>query len=141
MHSFSATSRTPTGGLPFSVPTRSFSFSTQQTTFPSALRGSSRFASTFEDDESGALSDTYASCPPLRSLAIAPLPRISLVARPSRSRQPLAVEPVSKREPLVRGGQSYGIPTHSISPVLVMVTSTPWQQPVWLTWNYRLIPE
>ncbi|KAL4069145.1 PSP1 C-terminal conserved region-domain-containing protein [Scleroderma yunnanense] len=50
MHSFSTTNRTGVGGLPSSVPTRSSSFSNQQTTFPSTLRGS-RFASTFEDDE------------------------------------------------------------------------------------------
>ncbi|KAG6329849.1 hypothetical protein ID866_9239 [Astraeus odoratus] len=46
------------GGLPASVPTRSSSFSNPQATFPSALRGS-RFASTFEDDESEGLSDSY----------------------------------------------------------------------------------
>ncbi|KAH7884075.1 PSP1 C-terminal conserved region-domain-containing protein [Phlebopus sp. FC_14] len=56
MQSFSNGSRA--GGLPSSVPTRSFSFSTSATNFSSAMR-ESRFASTFEDDESEALSDTY----------------------------------------------------------------------------------
>ncbi|GBE78544.1 hypothetical protein SCP_0114330 [Sparassis crispa] len=49
------------GSLPQSVPTRSASFSSSppsgQAMFPSAMRDS-RFASTFEDDESEALSDT-----------------------------------------------------------------------------------
>ncbi|KAH0838700.1 PSP1 C-terminal conserved region-domain-containing protein [Lanmaoa asiatica] len=56
MHSFNTTARA--GGLPSSVPTRSSSFSNPQTNFASAMR-ESRFASTFEDDESEALSDTY----------------------------------------------------------------------------------
>lgn len=56
MHSFNTTSRP--GGLPSSVPTRSSSFSNPQSNFASAMR-ESRFASTFEDDESEALSDTY----------------------------------------------------------------------------------
>ena len=49
-------------GLPQSVPTRSSSssFSTHpQASFSSAMRESRAFASTFEDDESEALSDTY----------------------------------------------------------------------------------
>ncbi|KIM50569.1 hypothetical protein SCLCIDRAFT_1225253, partial [Scleroderma citrinum Foug A] len=50
MHSFNTSSRTITGGLPSSVPTRSPSFPNQQTIFFSALRGS-RFVSTFEDDD------------------------------------------------------------------------------------------
>ncbi|KAG1746946.1 PSP1 C-terminal conserved region-domain-containing protein [Suillus lakei] len=49
--------RTPTG-LPMSVPTRSSSFSNPQSNYSSALR-ESHFESTFEDDESEALSDTY----------------------------------------------------------------------------------
>ncbi|KAF9242340.1 PSP1 C-terminal conserved region-domain-containing protein [Melanogaster broomeanus] len=56
MQSLNPGSRT---GLPSSVPIRSSSFSNNsQATFSSALR-ESRFASTFEDDESEALSDTY----------------------------------------------------------------------------------
>ena len=54
MHSFNTTSR----ALPSSVPTRSSSFSNPQSNFASAMR-ESRFASTFEDDESEVLSDTY----------------------------------------------------------------------------------
>ena len=50
MHAFNTTART--GG------TRSSSFSNPQTNFASAMR-ESRFASTVEDDESEALSDTY----------------------------------------------------------------------------------
>ncbi|KAG9310309.1 PSP1 C-terminal conserved region-domain-containing protein [Chiua virens] len=56
MQPFNTTART--GGLPSSVPTRSSSFSNPQTNFASAMR-ESRFASTVEDDESEALSDTY----------------------------------------------------------------------------------
>ncbi|KAG6371527.1 PSP1 C-terminal conserved region-domain-containing protein [Boletus reticuloceps] len=56
MHPFNTTSRT--GALPSSVPTRSSSFSNPQSNFASAMR-ESRFASTVEDDESEALSDTY----------------------------------------------------------------------------------
>ncbi|KIJ58928.1 hypothetical protein HYDPIDRAFT_33683 [Hydnomerulius pinastri MD-312] len=57
MQSFNTGSRA--GGLPSSVPTRSSSFSNHpQANFSSAMR-ESRFASTFEDDESEALSDTY----------------------------------------------------------------------------------
>lgn len=51
----------PQPGLPSSVPTRSSSFSTgsnAQALFSSAMR-ESRFASTFEDDESEALSDIH----------------------------------------------------------------------------------
>ncbi|KAG1741838.1 PSP1 C-terminal conserved region-domain-containing protein [Suillus paluster] len=47
-----------TTGLPMSVPTRSSSFSNPQSNYSSALR-ESHFESTFEDDESEALSDTY----------------------------------------------------------------------------------
>lgn len=54
MHSFTSAR---TGGLPSSVPTRSSSFSNEQYTF-STLRGS-RFASTFEDDESEDTYDVY----------------------------------------------------------------------------------
>ncbi|KAG2090375.1 PSP1 C-terminal conserved region-domain-containing protein [Suillus discolor] len=50
--------RTLTTGLPMSVPTRSSSFSNPQSNYSSALR-ESHFESTFEDDESEALSDTY----------------------------------------------------------------------------------
>ena len=56
MHTFNTTARM--GGLPSSVPTRSSSFSNPQSNFASAMR-ESRFASTVEDDESEALSDTY----------------------------------------------------------------------------------
>ncbi|KAG0693339.1 PSP1 C-terminal conserved region-domain-containing protein [Suillus ampliporus] len=49
---------TRTTGLPMSVPTRSSSFSNPQSNYSSALR-ESHFESTFEDDESEALSDTY----------------------------------------------------------------------------------
>ncbi|KAF8139799.1 PSP1 C-terminal conserved region-domain-containing protein [Boletus edulis] len=56
MHPFNTTSRS--GALPSSVPTRSSSFSNPQSNFASAMR-ESRFASTVEDDESEALSDTY----------------------------------------------------------------------------------
>ncbi|KAF9229798.1 PSP1-domain-containing protein [Gyrodon lividus] len=56
MQSFNTGGRA--GELPSSVPTRSSSFSNPQANFSSAMR-ESRFASTFEDDESEALSDTY----------------------------------------------------------------------------------
>ncbi|KAG2036196.1 PSP1 C-terminal conserved region-domain-containing protein [Suillus americanus] len=52
------TSATTATGLPMSVPTRSSSFSNPQSNYSSALR-ESHFESTFEDDESEALSDTY----------------------------------------------------------------------------------
>ncbi|KAG8220205.1 PSP1 C-terminal conserved region-domain-containing protein [Butyriboletus roseoflavus] len=58
MHSFNTTTTARAGALPSSVPTRSSSFSNPQTNFASAMR-ESRFASTVEDDESEALSDTY----------------------------------------------------------------------------------
>ena len=53
-------------GLPQSVPTRSSSFSASQdrphaNSFLSAMRENPRFASTFEDDESEALSDSFSS--------------------------------------------------------------------------------
>jgi hypothetical protein len=53
-------------GLPQSVPTRSSSFSASQdrlhaNSFLSAMRDNSRFGSTFEDDESEALSDSFSS--------------------------------------------------------------------------------
>ncbi|KIJ21359.1 hypothetical protein PAXINDRAFT_123044 [Paxillus involutus ATCC 200175] len=56
MQSFNTGSRA--GGLPSSVPTRSSSFSNPQANFSSTIR-ETRFPSTFEDDESEALSDTY----------------------------------------------------------------------------------
>ncbi|KAF8584973.1 PSP1-domain-containing protein [Ramaria rubella] len=59
-------SQSPSLGLPQSVPTRSSSFSTSQdrphaNSFLSAMRDNPRFASTFEDDESEALSDGFSS--------------------------------------------------------------------------------
>lgn len=63
---FATLSRSPSFGFPQSVPTRSSSFSTSQdrihsTSFLSAMRDNPRFASTFEDDESEALSDSFSS--------------------------------------------------------------------------------
>ena len=59
-------SHSPSLGLPQSVPTRSSSFSASQdrpqpNSFLSAMRETPRFASTFEDDESEALSDSFSS--------------------------------------------------------------------------------